>query len=40
MLFKHHLDIRAVPKKPLLRSLLEHITVEEDKRKLVMLRSK
>ena len=40
MLFKHHLDIRAVLKKPLLRSFVEHTTVEEDKRKLVMLCSK
>ena len=40
MLFKHHLDIRAVPKKPLLRSLVEHTIVEEDKRKLAMLCSK
>ena len=39
MLFKNHLDISAVPKKPLLRSLVEHTTVEEDK-KLVMLCSK
>jgi len=40
MLFKHHLDIRAVPKKPLLRSLVEHTMVDEDKRKLTILCSK
>ena len=40
MLFKHNRDIRAVLKKPLLRSLVEHTTVEEDKRKLVMFCSK
>jgi sulfite reductase alpha subunit-like flavoprotein len=33
MLFKHHQDIRAVLKKPRLRSLVEQTTVEEDKRK-------
>jgi sulfite reductase alpha subunit-like flavoprotein len=40
MLFKHHQDIRVVLKKPLLRSLVEHTTVEEDKRKVAMLCSK
>ena len=36
MLFKHLYDIRAVPKKTLLRSLVEHTMVEEDKRKLAL----
>jgi len=40
MVFKHFLDIRAVPKKPLLRSLLEHTNGEEDKKKLAILCSK
>ena len=40
MLLKQHLDIRAVLMKPLLRRLLEHTTVEEDKRKLAILCSK
>jgi len=40
VLFRDHLDIRAVPKKPLLRSLLEYTKEEGDKRKLSLLCSK
>jgi len=40
IVFKYILDIRAVPKKPLIRTLLEHTTEEEDRSKLSLLCSK
>jgi len=40
ILFREHLDIRAVVKKPLLRCLLEHTRGEEDRGKLAILCSK
>jgi len=40
VLFRDHLDIRAVPKKPLLRNLLEYTRGEEDRRRLSQLCSK
>jgi len=39
-MFKHHLDIRAVPKKPLLRCLVEYTKEEEDISRLSLLCSK
>jgi len=40
VLFRDHLDIRAVPKKPLLRNLLEYTNGEEDRKTLSKLCSK
>ena len=40
ILFRHHLDIRAVPKKPLVRSLVEHANEEEDRSLLARLSSR
>lgn len=40
ILFRHHLDIRAVPKKSLVRSLVEHTSEEEDQSLLARLSSR
>ena len=40
LLFRHHLDIRAVPKKPLVRSLVDYTNAEEDRSLLARLSSR